>query len=540
MMEGKRNKEILLLVAIILIGLFLNTFGLKWGLPEGDWHWDEKVRILTNMIKNRTLNPHYFNNPTLHTYLLGIWLAPYLLIIKLSGIVNGVQSWAEMPAHVKTNLFIIARLLSVFLGIATGYLTYLIGKKVFNRLTGIIAFLILILAPGFVTWSHFSTVDITSAFFSTFSLYYCIKIINKPTRRNYLLAGIFAGLALSTKYTAWILAVFILMAHFFSMVKQYGVPKIKNIIRFIYSKYLFIALCLMILCFFATNPFVLIGFGEFKQHILNLFGSLSSSARAKYSFFDWQAIHGLNSIFGTPTLILAALSIFFLVVKPREKKYHNLYLLISIMVYFIYLNSCSFVRPRYLIIILPFIAIAIGHFYSSIIKRGKALKVASTILISGALIYQVILSLCVDLCFTNDPKVQTRKWVMRNVSPNSIIHSHGYSAFVNLHLPSRYQVIDIPEMADTTIPVDKLKIFLARYNEKGPDYIIAPANHIRIHFSKNYYANTKGLMADYYTRLMDGKLGYKLVASFENKFPVKMDFLDPINRRVEIYKNNEE
>lgn len=544
-MEVKKNKEIFLLAAIILIGLFLNTFGLKWGLPEGDWHWDEKVRVLTHMIKNRTLNPHYFGNPALQPYLIGICLAPYLLIIKLGGGLNAIQSWNEIPPQVRTNIFIIARSISVFLSIATGYLTYLIGKKIFGRLSGIIAFLFLILSPGFVTWSHFSTVDITFIFLFTLSTYHCIQIIDKPKKHNYLLAGIFAGLAVSTKYTGLYLGLLILIAHFCSMVKQYGAPKIKNILGFIYSKYLFIAIFLLVLCFFAINPFILVNLGESKRQFAGILAFAQSFQGAKYVFLDWRVIHGLNSIFGTPALIAGALSVFFLVIKPKEKKYYILYIFISIMLYLIYVNSLSWSAPRYLIIVLPFMAIAVGHFCTSIMKINKSLKIATAILISGILIYQATLSVCVGLSFANDPKVQAKQWVMSNISPDEIIHSHGLPAYVDLHLPSNYRVDNIfspilrsPNtlMRDIAVPSGELEDFLTEYSKNGPDYIITSPNHYKGFSSNYYYAKPKEIMTNYYDRLISGDLDYKLVASFENKFPLKVEFLYPINSPVEIYK----
>ena len=129
----------LALLAIVVTGLLLDLSGLTWGLPEGDWHWDEKVRLVLQMMKNKTLNPHYFINPALHSYIVGMCLLPYMLFLKLSGALHNVSAWAQLADTVKTNIMLIGRMVSVCLGIGTGYIVYRMGKKLFGPPVGLLA-----------------------------------------------------------------------------------------------------------------------------------------------------------------------------------------------------------------------------------------------------------------------------------------------------------------------------------------------------------------------------------------------------------------
>ena len=78
----------LLLIFILVVSLFLNLYGIQWGLPM-HWYPDEYETIektVIPMTRNLDLNPHYFFKPSLYYYFLCFVMAPYFLYIKTTGI----------------------------------------------------------------------------------------------------------------------------------------------------------------------------------------------------------------------------------------------------------------------------------------------------------------------------------------------------------------------------------------------------------------------------------------------------------------------
>jgi hypothetical protein len=66
---------------------------------------------------------------------------------------------------------------------------------------------------GLVNLAHFATPESLLFLLMVLTLFACDRVASDGRARDYALAGLFAGLAFATKYTAWILAVPILAAH---------------------------------------------------------------------------------------------------------------------------------------------------------------------------------------------------------------------------------------------------------------------------------------------------------------------------------------
>jgi len=93
-------------------------------------------------------------------------------------------------------------------------LTVLPVYRIAERLAGIgagaAAGLLLIFSPLFNDGSHLNTCDVPSAFFATLCLLCVARLVDEERTRDYLLAGLCAGLAAGSKYPAGVVAVAII------------------------------------------------------------------------------------------------------------------------------------------------------------------------------------------------------------------------------------------------------------------------------------------------------------------------------------------
>ena len=55
------------LMAILMLSLLLNLWGIHWGLPNR-WNADEVTQRAKEMVVDRSLNPHFFAYGALHYY----------------------------------------------------------------------------------------------------------------------------------------------------------------------------------------------------------------------------------------------------------------------------------------------------------------------------------------------------------------------------------------------------------------------------------------------------------------------------------------
>ncbi|HVS00856.1 MAG TPA: glycosyltransferase family 39 protein, partial [Thermoanaerobaculia bacterium] len=76
-----------------------------------------------------------------------------------------------------------------------------------GRMAGALAALLLIFSPLYNDGSHLNICDVPSAFFATLCLLFVGRLVDEESLRDYLLAGVAAGLAAGSKYPAGVVAV---------------------------------------------------------------------------------------------------------------------------------------------------------------------------------------------------------------------------------------------------------------------------------------------------------------------------------------------
>jgi hypothetical protein len=81
------------------------------------------------------------------------------------------------------------------------------GAPWVGRAAGSLAALLLIFCDLFNEGSHLNTCDVPSAFFATLCLWFVSSLVERETRRDYMLAGVAAGLACASKYPAALVAI---------------------------------------------------------------------------------------------------------------------------------------------------------------------------------------------------------------------------------------------------------------------------------------------------------------------------------------------
>lgn len=94
-----------------------------------------------------------------------------------------------------------ARLVSLLLSLATSLLTYLIGTDLYDKKTGLLAAWLLFTFPLLVRLSATAMVEPLLVFFFTLTLYLTLLWVRHRTWPYLVIAGVFLGLGLFTKYT---------------------------------------------------------------------------------------------------------------------------------------------------------------------------------------------------------------------------------------------------------------------------------------------------------------------------------------------------
>ncbi|WP_275228434.1 ArnT family glycosyltransferase [Novosphingobium album (ex Liu et al. 2023)] len=192
------------IAAILLLALLLRLDGLGFGLPALN-DPDEPLFMMTaiDMLARHSLNPQWFGHPGTVT-LYG--LALVMLLVAVLGIARGrfadASAFAGAVYADPGIVFLPARLFIVASGLACVWLTYRIGRRLWGRRAGLAAALVLAVNPVHITWSQVIRTDMQASAFMLACVLCAIAIHRQGRLRDIVLAGLFAGLAVATKWPA--------------------------------------------------------------------------------------------------------------------------------------------------------------------------------------------------------------------------------------------------------------------------------------------------------------------------------------------------
>ncbi len=217
--RGREGWEKGLLILIVLLGLGLRLWGIGWSLPDvrhplATYHPDELVNL--NAARAADI-PHgqfdigFYNYGALYFYLVSLAQT----VGRGWGLIPApmANASAAQMANEQAALFLAGRLVTALLGAATIPVVFALGRRCFGRQAGLIAALLYAIAPLATLNAHFLTVDVPATFFVALALPWAVRLLDAPTWKNYLLAGVWAGLAAATKYNTGLVLIAPLAAH---------------------------------------------------------------------------------------------------------------------------------------------------------------------------------------------------------------------------------------------------------------------------------------------------------------------------------------
>jgi hypothetical protein len=234
--------RILLLAGILLSAAALRLTGLNW--DEGQWiHPDEgHLRMITAAIHWPDRLALYFDaqNSPLNSYNQG---KPYsygtlpLFLVRLAG------EWLDRACEPEPNpasltvarllapdalpctprLFttglstVVGRTLSALADVGTVLLVYLIGRRLYGDVVGLLAALLAALTAFAIQQAHFFTVDSLAGFFTILTVYFSVRAAQAdpagaPPWLDLGLSGLAVGLATACKLSAALAALFVALA----------------------------------------------------------------------------------------------------------------------------------------------------------------------------------------------------------------------------------------------------------------------------------------------------------------------------------------
>lgn len=367
------------------------------------------VEPARRMITEGTLNYQQFEYGGVSYYaLLVLFLAYYTHLTS----VFVLREFDQIPA---ADFYLVARYFIAFLSLLTVMATYWTARKNFGRLAAACASLLLCLSA--LSWgaAHEVRVDVGLTLLVLAAHYFFLEMLDDPSVLNYTMAGMVCGLAIGTKYTVFPVIVSLILTHILAS---------KKILNWnILAALLAIAGTFLAFNFeIVMHPDHFVKRVPFAAYHLNPQHWSSSSNRPLVYFLDlWN--EGLGAV-----AILSALFALLLILLKKENRL--LVLACFPLLYFILVSSYPAGFPRYMLPILPILAILAGYSATEI-KRWLSEQIAWLRERKSALACAVLLVLCLEPLYGAVRDISYERfelqpqtvidWILKNVPAGSVI-----------------------------------------------------------------------------------------------------------------------
>jgi len=503
----KKHGGFILLMLIILGGGCLRFYGLDWGLPNR-YHTDENafinaVNAMRKAPRLNYLNPKWFYHPSLGMYVLCVMAKATSFFREL-----------DLPT-----VHLLGRLYAAFCGTLSVWAVYLVGKKLYSGASGLLSALFLACTVIHIQNSHYFTPDVPLTLYLLLAMFFAADIYEGGRRRSYVLAGVFSGVAMATKYWAptMLMVVVAHLIRFFSQ-KERGLSRLISV-------NLLCGILAAFITFFLCSPYVILDYREAFPRIIRWAAitagripqvwALHCEKTTPYSFhllklFPWAM--------GLPLEVAGFLGLVWAFFRHRKA---DLLVLSWIVVNFLLIGSWYIKFTRYILPLVPFLCITGARFLVELYK-GRSTR-RGRILAGGATVAVALLSgvyACMFTAVYAQPHSRTAAagWIRENLAPGSLVVVDGPS---NVRIPVRKE--DPAWSRFRFRYLDFIPLFIGNppreEKERYLKEILSGADALVLNEAYRRYYEAAGDLYPVENRFWDdlfsGRLGFRLVETFK-------------------------
>lgn len=308
--------------------------------------------------------------------------------------------------------------------------------------------------------SHYAVNDIPGTFFLILSFSYIVGIYTKGRLKDYILSGLFAGMAVATKYNMGIIIFPLVLGHFFSN------RRIVVNINFIWA----VLSCLV--GFFLFCPWILLDYRRFWEHFAEQFllsksSWLGASTTLSYLQYFFTLIWGYG-LLPFCLFIIGAISL------GREKEKQKLLLILCFpLCYYLILGSMKLFFVRFAIPLIPYLCILSAYGIISLTCHISCKHVALVLLILASISQGVIFSCKHNyLISKTDTRILARSWINNNLPSGSKIVTEGYCPSLRMYSDRDHLMENINNYHVENVWTSLPKTSLNEYKQQKFEYII--------------------------------------------------------------------
>jgi hypothetical protein len=530
-----RRRRAPLALAALAVALYLPGFW--WGAPHATaadrthaWGTDDETPLGPLAEIHNIIQPKPDRNlgyPLMHSFVVSAAYAPYLGYLWASGSFTNVSGAYPFgladPVGALRVLSLIAHFISVLMGVGIVLAAYSAGQTLWDGRTGTVAAMIVMVSFPMFYYSRTGNVDIAVLFFTAMALaVFAHIIVGDFSVRRAVCLGLFVGFAVGTKEPAiasfLALPVILLARHWRNNKTRCG--------WFSWSFWKApVTAALAAFVAFGLGSGLFVDPDRYFDHVEFARGRLSAITEGDVGFmsrypFTWsghlhlagQITEYLSDALTWPGLLIAILGVLWMVRRQAWKSTFALPALTLLMVLF---WSARTAQLRY---VMP-ASFILAFFAARVVTRGwessrLSVRVGITALIIAIIGIGLLRGADLTYAMINDSRYAAGTWLEARTRPGDRIEYFG----VTEKLPPLKQGVitgrAIPYLGPLQQPrigEDAVREIRQGWAERAPIYVVIIPD---FHQSREVPDNVS-CPPDIYQGLLNGSLGYHLVANFQ-------------------------
>jgi hypothetical protein len=407
--------RLLMVLALTLAAGWLRFSATSFGLPD-HFRPDEEYMVSRALGFESDWDPHFALYPAAQMYVQHAALKYYAALIGYKNFRAAYATDAQALAY------LVARRVSAAFGAATVPAIYFAGAPAFGPGAAIAAAAIMTFTTLPVRESKYATADAASVFWLTLALAMVLRIARRGRSLDYVGAGLFAGLAIATKYPAGAVLFAIVTAHFGSCRRQRS-----RWWYYIADPGIFLAIGVAAIVTFCATPYVFLDWRQTVNDYTYQRGFLLYGVGNRLADYGWSWLlwHAMPDSFGAALQAFVLAAMVWALIRPRPG---TLSLLTFLAVAFAGMTRSHYVFYRYLMIPFPALALLGGLMISDLtsiaarrIGQSGAVGIAAAmtaLLLSPCLVRDLQLN---HLLSQTDTRTIAREWIEAHIPPGGAI-----------------------------------------------------------------------------------------------------------------------
>ncbi|HZL65017.1 MAG TPA: glycosyltransferase family 39 protein [Thermoleophilia bacterium] len=432
-----------LLAAVLVLAAALRLKGIAWGLPYSFLNADEStVMPIAFKAAQGHVDPGFFYYPSFYFYLVAaatLVATPVLWLVKHADPLT-MRAFVIDPGP----YFLIGRLVSVAFGVAAVYFVYRVGRAAFGRPAGLVAALLLAVAPLAVTYSHMAVTDMAATALALLAVWLLLEAAQGRGRRWLIGGAVAAGLATSTKYNLGALVLPATIAAVYASREEVarhvaaGAGAAGRWVRLLVLR----VYVPMALAFVAGSPFVVLDARRFARDFLR---QNEIMGRGWLGFEHvgngfWYNLHtNLGAGIGMVLVVLGIAGIAWALWRRTRL---DLMVAPYVVLYYLYISTWKELADRYLLPIAPLVILFAVRFCLELAGLRPAWRRVALPVVAAVLAVACVLPLASAVSFDRalsgtDTRALAKDWIERTIPAGTVLATENYS-------PQLVGLIDLP------------------------------------------------------------------------------------------------